>query len=102
MPWDKTCFVTGGSDHDVVLWTEYNKEDLWKPNSLHRCFHTSAVMGVAGLRDKNVVMSAGADKRIIGFDTTSGTVVYKHQTESKCMSVLTNPCDFNLFMLQTG
>ncbi|XP_073023914.1 uncharacterized protein [Primulina eburnea] len=102
MPWDKTCFVTGGSDHDVVLWTEHEKEDSWKPNSLHRSIHTSAVMGAAGLRDKNVVMSAGADKRIIGFDTTSGTVVYKHQTESKCMSVLTNPCVFNLFMVQTG
>ncbi|XP_073291380.1 uncharacterized protein [Primulina huaijiensis] len=102
MPWDKTCFVTGGSDHDVVLWTEHDKEGSWKPNSLHRSIHTSAVMGVAGLQDKNVVMSAGADKRIIGFDTTSGTVVYKYQTESKCMSVLTNPCDFNLFMVQTG
>ncbi|XP_073146826.1 uncharacterized protein [Henckelia pumila] len=102
MPWVKTCFVTGGSDHDVVLWIEHNEEGSWKPNSLHRSFHTSAVMGVAGLRDKNVVMSAGADKRIIGFDTSSGTVVYKYQTENKCMSVLPNPCDFNLFMVQTG
>ncbi|XXG47270.1 hypothetical protein AAC387_Pa02g1941 [Persea americana] len=61
-------FVTGGSDHAVVLWTGND----------------------------------GADKRIIGFDLSTGRADYKHQIESKCMSVLPNPSDFNLFMVQTG
>ncbi|XP_073299399.1 uncharacterized protein [Primulina huaijiensis] len=103
MPSDETRFVTGGSDHAVVLWTEQDTGGgSWKPKSLHRNFHSSAVMGVAGMRHKNMVMSVGADKRIIGFDVMSGRTDYKHQIDSKCMSILTNPSDFNLFMVQTG
>lgn len=102
MPWDDRSFVTGGSDHAVILWTEKDGEDLWRPKPLHRNYHSSAVMGVAGMQHKNIVMSAGADKRIIGFDVLTGRSDYKHQIESKCMSVLPNPCDFNLFMVQTG
>ncbi|KAE8681451.1 APO protein 3 [Hibiscus syriacus] len=101
MPWENTCFVTGGSDHAVVLWDERD-ENLWKPKSLHRNLHSSAVMGVAGMHQKQVILSAGADKRIIGFDVNVGRADFKHQIESKCMSVLPNPCDFNLFMVQTG
>ncbi|KAG8379568.1 hypothetical protein BUALT_Bualt07G0102500 [Buddleja alternifolia] len=101
-PWDNTSFVTGGSDHAVILWTDKDGEDSWKPKTLHKGYHSSAVMGVAGMRHKNVVMSAGADKRIIGFDVITGRADYKHQIESKCMSVQPNPCDFNLFMVQTG
>ncbi|KAL7161951.1 hypothetical protein ACSBR2_042431 [Camellia fascicularis] len=102
MPWDNVCFVTGGSDHAVVLWTDKDGEDLWKPKSLHRNQHSSAVMGVAGMQQKQTILSVGADKRIIGFDLLAGRADYKHQIESKCMSVLPNPCDFNLFMVQTG
>ncbi|KAK6147984.1 hypothetical protein DH2020_018896 [Rehmannia glutinosa] len=100
-PWDDKSFVTGGSDHAVILWTEKD-EDSWKPKALHRNHHSSAVMGVAGMQHRNIVMSAGADKRIIGFDVMTGRADYKHQIDSKCMSVLPNPCDFNLFMVQTG
>ncbi|KAL3512070.1 hypothetical protein ACH5RR_024787 [Cinchona calisaya] len=102
MPWDETYFVTGGSDHAVFLWTEKDVENSWKPKVLHRRMHSAAVMGVAGMQQKKTVLSAGADKRILGFDIASGRVDYKHQIESKCMSVLPNPCDFNLFMVQTG
>lgn len=102
MPWEEVCFVTGGSDHAVILWNEKGEENSWKPKSLHRNLHTSAVMGVAGMHHKPLVLSAGADKRIIGFDVKAGRTEYKLQTESKCMSVLPNPCDFNLFMVQTG
>ncbi|XP_059643025.1 uncharacterized protein LOC132284899 [Cornus florida] len=102
MPWENACFVTGGSDHAVVLWTEKDGENKWKPKAVHRSMHSSAVMGVAGMQQKQVVLSAGADKRIIGFDLLAGRADYKHQIESKCMSVLPNPCDFNLFMVQTG
>ena len=101
MPWENTCFVTGGSDHAVVLWNERD-ENVWKPKFLHRNLHSSAVMGVAGMQQKQIVLSAGADKRIIGFDVHVGRADFKHQIESKCMSVLPNPCDFNLFMVQTG
>ncbi|KAK1407137.1 hypothetical protein QVD17_38748 [Tagetes erecta] len=101
MPWEDVCFVTGGSDHAVVQWTEKN-EDSWKPKMLHRNMHSSAVMGVAGMQQKQMVVSVGADKRIIGFDLQTGRADYKHQIESKCMSVLPNPCDFNLFMVQTS
>ncbi|KAL7139723.1 hypothetical protein ABFS83_09G072700 [Erythranthe nasuta] len=102
MPWDEKSFVTGGSDHAVILWNQKDGEDVWKPKSLHRNHHSSAVMGIAGMQHKNIVMSAGADKRIIGFDATTGRADYKHQIDSKCMSVLPNPRDFNLFMVQTG
>ncbi|KAJ0790253.1 putative transcription factor WD40-like family [Helianthus annuus] len=102
MPWEDVCFMTGGSDHAVVHWTERNGEDCWKPKVLHRSMHSSAVMGVAGMQQKQMVVSVGADKRIIGFDLQTGRADYKHQIESKCMSVLPNPCDFNLFMVQTS
>ncbi|KAG6746243.1 hypothetical protein POTOM_050774 [Populus tomentosa] len=102
MPWENTCFVTGCSDHGVVLWNEKDDENLWKPKILHRNLHSSAVMGVAGMQQKQIVLSAGADKRIVGFDVQVGRADFKHQLDSKCMSVLPNPCDFNLFMVQTG
>lgn len=102
MPWDDSCFVTGGSDHAVVLWTEKDGADSWKPKALHRSIHTSAVKGVAGMQQKKIVLSAGADKRIVGFDLHSGRADYKHQIDSHCMSILPNPCDFNLFMVHTG
>lgn len=109
MPWENTCFVTGGSDHAVVLWNESDADDAddevknrWKSKTLHRNLHSAAVMGVDGMRNKNVVLSVGADKRIYGFDVQVGRADYKHQIEYKCMSVLSNPCDFNLFMVQSG
>lgn len=102
MPWENACFATGGSDHAVILWNEKDTENLWKPKQLHRNMHSSAVMGIAGLQQKHVVLSAGADKKIIGFDVQVGRADFKHQLDSKCMSVLPNPCDFNLFMVQTG
>ncbi|KAJ8550874.1 hypothetical protein K7X08_000244 [Anisodus acutangulus] len=101
-PWEDIHFVTGGSDHAVIMWSNKDEENSWKPKALHRSMHSSAVMGVAGLQHKKVVMSAGADKRIIGFDLLAQRAEYKHQIENKCMSVLPNPCDFNLFMVQTG
>ncbi|XP_054822527.1 uncharacterized protein LOC129320889 isoform X1 [Prosopis cineraria] len=102
MPWENICFVTGGSDHAVMLWSEKDGENKWKPKALHRNLHSSAVMGVAGLQQKQVVLSVGADKRIFGYDAHIGRADYRHQVDSKCMSVLPNPCDFNLFMVQTG
>ncbi|XP_058226504.1 uncharacterized protein LOC131335251 [Rhododendron vialii] len=103
MPWDQVCFVTGGSDHAVVLWTDKEDgENSWKPKILHRNLHSSAVMGVAGMQQKHIVLSAGADRRIFGFDMMAERTEYRHQIESKCMSILPNPCDFNLFMVQTG
>lgn len=102
MPWEDISFVTGGSDHAVVFWTEKEGENSWKPKALHRSMHSSAVMGVAGMQHKKSVMSAGADKRIIGFDLQAGRADYNHQIDSKCMSILPNPRDFNLFMVQAG
>jgi WD40 repeat protein len=103
MPWENTCFVTGGSDHAVVLWNESDdEENKWKSKPLHRNLHSAAVMGVDGMKNKNVILSVGADKRIYGFDVQVGRADYKHQIDYKCMSVLANPCDFNLFMVQSG
>ncbi|KAF7834032.1 U5 small nuclear ribonucleoprotein 40 kDa protein-like [Senna tora] len=102
MPWEDICFVTGGSDHAVMLWSEKEGENKWKPKALHRNLHSSAVMGVAGLQQKRIVLSVGADKRIFGYDAHVGRADFRHQIDSKCMSVLPNPCDFNLFMVQTG
>ncbi|CAH1435343.1 unnamed protein product [Lactuca virosa] len=105
MPWDNNCFITGGSDHGVIHWTQkHNNENnnSWKPKLLHRNIRSSAVMGVAGMQQNQTVVSVGADKRIIGFDLHTDKPDYKHQIEKKCMSVVPNPCDFNLFMVQTG
>ncbi|XP_038880724.1 uncharacterized protein LOC120072326 isoform X2 [Benincasa hispida] len=102
LPWESVPFITGGSDHAVVLWTMKDKQNTWKPELLHRNLHSSAVMGVSGMQMKQIVLSAGADKRILGFDVQVGSVLFKHQLENKCMSVLPNPRDFNLFMVQTG
>lgn len=102
LPWDSTSFITGGSDHAVIQWKEGDGGKIWKPKALHRNLHSSAVMGVAGMQQKPIVLSAGADKRILGFDVNVGRTEFKHQIESKCMSILPNPCDFNLFMVQTG
>ncbi|XP_050937472.1 uncharacterized protein LOC103502273 isoform X2 [Cucumis melo] len=102
LPWDSVPFITGGSDHAVVLWNMKDKYNTWKPELLHRNLHSSAVMGVSGMQMKQIVLSAGADKRFLGFDVQVGNILFKHQLESKCMSVLPNPCDFNLFAVQTG
>ncbi|KAL5662885.1 hypothetical protein ACJX0J_022993, partial [Zea mays] len=100
MPWSDACFVTGGSDHAVILWED--KDDSWKPKRVHKDFHSAAVMGVAGLQQKRTILSVGCDKRIIGFDLSAGRTEFKNLLDSKCMSVLANPCDFNLYMVQTG
>lgn len=101
MPWDGNSFMTGGNDHAVIHWSE-KAENCWKPNVLYNTIHTSAVMGVAGIKHKKTVISVGADRRIIGFDLETERRVIKHQIDSKCMSVLPNPRDSNLFMIQTG
>ncbi|CAN6451186.1 unnamed protein product [Victoria cruziana] len=102
MPWSSVCFVTGGSDHAVILWNEKDGGSSWKPKLLHRYIHSSAVMGIAGMPQRHLVVSSGADKRIVGFDVEGGKADFKHQIDSKCMGVLPNPSDFNLFMVQTG
>ncbi|KAJ7945619.1 Transducin family protein / WD-40 repeat family protein [Quillaja saponaria] len=102
MPWENACFVTGGSDHAVILWSEKETENVWKPKALHRNLHSSAVMGVAGMEQKEIILSAGADKKIVGYDARVSIADFKYQIDSKCMSVLPNPRDFNLFMVQTG
>lgn len=102
MPWDTICFTTAGSDHAAILWKEQDEENSWKPKTLHRNLHSSAVMGIAGTLHKQIIISVGADKKIIGFDPQAGRSDFKHQLESKCIGVQPNPRDFNLFMVQTG
>jgi len=83
------------------LWRE-NGHNKWKPEALHRNLHSSAVMGVSGMQYRQLVLSVGKDKRILGYDAHVGRTDFKQQVDSKCLSVLPNPCDFNLFMVQTG
>ncbi|KAF3341618.1 U5 small nuclear ribonucleoprotein [Carex littledalei] len=103
-PWeDNVCFLTGGSDHSVILWREEGDGKFsYKHKSVHRDMHSSAVMGLSALKHKRIVLSVGADKRIIGFDLLAGRSDFRHQIEYKCMSVLPNPCDFNLYLVQSG
>lgn len=103
-PWENDlCFLSGGSDHSVILWREEGDSILsYKHKSLHRDLHSSAVMGLSALKHKRIILSVGADKRIIGFDALTGRSDFKHQIEYKCMSVLPNPCDFNLYLVQSG
>ncbi|KAA8521099.1 hypothetical protein F0562_011748 [Nyssa sinensis] len=58
MLWDSVCFITGGNDHAVVLWTEKDGDNFWEPKVLHNSLHSSAVMGVAGMHQRQIVMSA--------------------------------------------
>lgn len=101
LPWENTSFVTAGTDHGVVLWRG-NGHNKWTPKVLHRNLHSSAVMGVSGMQQRQLVLSVGKDKRILGYDVHVGRRDFMQQVDSKCLSVLTNPCDFNLFMVQTG
>jgi WD40 repeat protein len=101
LPWENTCFATAGTDHCVMLWSE-NVEKKWKPEALHRNYHTSAVMGVAGVQHKKLVLSVGKDRRILGYNAEEGKQDFMLQVDSKCLSILPNPRDFNLFMVQTG
>uniref|UniRef100_A0ACD5XA68 Uncharacterized protein n=1 Tax=Avena sativa TaxID=4498 RepID=A0ACD5XA68_AVESA len=100
MPWSDTCFLTGGSDHAVILWQE--KDDSWNHKRVHRDLHSSAVNGVAGLQHRKTILSVGSDKRIISYDLSAERTEYKNLIDYKCMSVLLNPCDFNLYMVQTA
>ncbi|KAK2384984.1 WD repeat-containing protein [Trifolium repens] len=101
LPWENTCFATAGTDHSVMIWSE-NVEKKWKPEALHRNYHTSAVMGVAGVQHKKLVLSVGKDRRILGYNAEEGKQDFMLQVDSKCLSILLNPRDFNLFMVQTG
>ena len=38
-------------------------------------------MGVAGMQQKQIVLSASADNTIIGFDLSTGRADYKHQID---------------------
>ena len=100
-PWDDPCFITGGCDHAVVLWREQCESNAWKSRLLHKDLHTSAVMGVAGMRHNNLVLSCGDDRRFIGFDAREEKVTFKHRLDNKCTNLLPNPRDVNLVMLQT-
>ncbi|KAF3443007.1 hypothetical protein FNV43_RR16926 [Rhamnella rubrinervis] len=101
MPWEEANFVTGGSDHAVILWNEKGAGNVWKPKALHRNLHSSAVMGVAGMQQKPIVLSTGADKRIIGFDAHVGRAEFKHQIESKCMRLERQLRLFDIRLRQT-
>eukprot|EP00250_Pteridium_aquilinum_P009339 c18606_g2_i1 orf=101-1735(+) len=104
LPWGNDIFVTGGSDHAVCLWEEKETNEglKWKAKTLHRNQHSSAVMSVAGLQNKEMVLSGGADKRVVGHDMRYNRSYVCYTLESKAMGVLPNPADFNLFMVQTG
>ncbi|CAM9001361.1 unnamed protein product [Rhodiola kirilowii] len=102
MPWDTDCFATGGSDHAVVLWTEVNGGSSWTSKPIHRKLHSSSVMGVAGIKQKQIVISAGSDKRVIAYNVVAEQAEFTHQLDSKCLDIMPNPHDVNLYMVQTG
>ncbi|CAA7059084.1 unnamed protein product [Microthlaspi erraticum] len=100
-PWDDPCFITGGCDHAVVLWREQSKNDEWKSTLLHKDFHSSAVMGVAGMRHNNLVLSCGDDRRFVGYDAREEKLTFRHRLDNRCTSLLPNPRDVNLVMVHT-
>ncbi|KFK26240.1 hypothetical protein AALP_AA8G221600 [Arabis alpina] len=100
-PWDDPCFITGGSDHAVVLWREQGRNNEWKPTHLHRDLHSSAVMGVAGMRHNNLVLSCGDDRRFVGYDAQEEKQTFRHRLDNRCTSLLPNPRDDNLVMVHT-
>ncbi|KAL0729670.1 hypothetical protein Bca4012_025763 [Brassica carinata] len=100
-PWDDPCFITGGCDHAVVLWREQRERNAWKSRLLHRDLHSSSVMGVAGMRHKNLVLSCGDDRRFVGFDARAEKATFQHRLDNRCTNLLPNPRDVNLVMVHT-
>lgn len=100
-PWDDPCFITGGCDHAVVLWREQYKNNEWKSTLLHKDLHSSAVMGVAGMRHNNLVLSCGDDRRFVGYDAREEKLTFRHRLDNRCTSLLPNPRDVNLVMVHT-
>ena len=101
LPWEDTTFVTAGTDHAVIIWRE-DGDNKWTPEPLHRNHHTSAVMGVCGVQQKQIVLSVGKDKRVLGYNADAGRRDFTHRVDARCLGILPNPCDFNLFVVQTG
>lgn len=102
MPWETACFATGGSDHAVVLWTEVDGGSSWASKPIHRKLHSSSVMGVAGMKQKEIVMSAGSDRRVIAYNIVAEEAEFTQLLDSKCLDVMPNPRDTNLYIVQTG
>lgn len=101
-PWDDPCFITGGCDHAVVLWREQQRErNAWKSRLLHKDLHSSSVMGVAGMRHNNLVLSCGDDRRLVGFDARAEKTTFQHKLDNRCTNLLPNPRDVNLVMVHT-
>eukprot|EP00897_Mesotaenium_endlicherianum_P008103 jgi/Mesen1/7320/ME000376S06487 len=109
MPWEQPAssstwqFVSGGSDHCVVLWTDDGSgTNPPQAKVLHKRLHTSAVMGVAGMRGKPLVVSGGADKRLVTYDAVHRKEASMHMLDNKLTAVLPNTADHNLLLVQTG
>ena len=101
-PWDDPCFITSGCDHAVVLWREQQRErNAWKSRLLHKDLHSSSVMGVAGMRHNNLVLSCGDDRRFVGFDAGAEKTTFQHKLDNRCTNLLPNPRDVNLVMVHT-
>ncbi|KAK8960490.1 hypothetical protein KSP40_PGU005344 [Platanthera guangdongensis] len=52
--------------------------------------------------DDQLLVTSALDGVVNLWQVHAKGVEVKHQIDSRCMSVLPNPCDFNLFMVQTG
>ncbi|KAH7431871.1 hypothetical protein KP509_08G070600 [Ceratopteris richardii] len=102
LPWSEGgMFSTAGCDHAVVLWKE-KETGVWKADALHRALHSSAVMSAVGMRNKPLIISVGMDKRVIGFDTEHAREEFRYILDNKALRMLSNPVDWNLYMVQTG
>ncbi|KAJ3669672.1 hypothetical protein LUZ60_011622 [Juncus effusus] len=97
-----TCFTTCGSDHGVVLWKESEQSNLWTQKLLHRDLHSSTVMAAFGPQNKEAVLSVGRDKRVVLYDLGTERCEFKFFLDAKCLNVLPNPTDSNLYMVQLG
>eukprot|EP00850_Spirogloea_muscicola_P024065 SM000433S15731 [mRNA] locus=s433:17209:24330:- [translate_table: standard] len=103
LPWgDGRLFATGGCDHAVVLWECSRQASQPVPRLLHRHAHTSAVTDVDGMPRRGVVVSAGLDKRVIGWDVEHGQQAFKLTFNSKAIACRPNALDANLLLVQIG
>ncbi|GBG69054.1 hypothetical protein CBR_g3752 [Chara braunii] len=103
LAWDDySHFITGGSDHGVAMWSATEDSKELKVKMIHRDVHSSAVSGVDGLRHRAIILSGGMDKRICGFDPKRDRAIYLKILDNKIVSVMLNPQDDNLFLVQLG
>lgn len=64
--------MTGGSDHQIILWQKGKRYT----NRALNTTHTSAILGLTSHSDGVQLLSCGSDRRVLGFDMNAQTQAF--------------------------